>query len=110
MAYDNQLGGWYLLNPERDGTKPAGDAGSVTKVSSKKGYGIKDELKGKAKDAAGVVFGGSEGVSTTTNTSGSAAAAVSNGSAKSDAERVKALEAQLASAEAQNKGCNCVIS
>jgi hypothetical protein len=40
MAYDNQAPGWYLLDPEADGTPPEGEAGSVTKVSKKEGYGI----------------------------------------------------------------------
>jgi hypothetical protein len=39
FAYDAQLGGWYLLNPEKDGRVPEGEANSVTKVWSKKGYG-----------------------------------------------------------------------
>lgn len=43
MAYDNQAPGWYLLNPEKDGTPPAGEHGSVTKVSSK-GGGIKEAV------------------------------------------------------------------
>mmetsp|Transcript_7126 Transcript_7126/g.10615 ORF Transcript_7126/g.10615 Transcript_7126/m.10615 type:complete len:800 (-) Transcript_7126:162-2561(-) len=40
MAYDNQAPGWYLINPEEDGTPPGGEKGSVTKVSSKEGYGV----------------------------------------------------------------------
>lgn len=47
MAYDNQAPGWYLLNPEEDGVAPAGEKGSVTKVSSKKGYsGVGDIVSG----------------------------------------------------------------
>ena len=33
MAYDAQLGGWYLLHPERDGQPPGGAAGSVLHTS-----------------------------------------------------------------------------
>jgi hypothetical protein len=43
MAYDNQAPGWYLLNPEKDGTPPEGEHGSVTKVASK-GGGIKEAV------------------------------------------------------------------
>lgn len=51
MAYDNQLGGWYLLNPERDGVPPGGEAGSVTKVKSKKGYGMMETASDLAMQA-----------------------------------------------------------
>jgi hypothetical protein len=44
MAYDAQVAGWYLLHPEIDGTLPGGDAGSVTNVDSKQGYGISKDL------------------------------------------------------------------
>jgi hypothetical protein len=40
LAYDAQIPGWYLLNPEEDGQPPEGDAGSVSKVRTKDGYGV----------------------------------------------------------------------
>lgn len=45
--YDAQAPGWYLKNPE-DGTLPAGEAGSVTKVKSKKGTSSVKDLIGEA--------------------------------------------------------------
>lgn len=44
MAYDNQAPGWYLINPEVDGTPPGGEAGGVTHVSSKEGYGLMNSI------------------------------------------------------------------
>jgi len=44
MSYDAQKGGWYLNNPEEDGTLPGGEKGSVSKVKSKKGVGVTDSL------------------------------------------------------------------
>eukprot|EP01038_Epipyxis_sp_PR26KG_P004367 gene4367-6179_t len=49
FAYDNQTAGWYLLNPSEDGVEPGGQTGTVTKVKSKVGYGIKDEIKDAVK-------------------------------------------------------------
>ena len=43
MAYDNQAPGWYLINPEQDGTPPEGAHGTVTKVASR-GGGIKEAI------------------------------------------------------------------
>ena len=42
FAYDNQMGGWYLLNPD-DGVLPNGATGSVTKVRAKEISGPKSE-------------------------------------------------------------------
>lgn len=53
LAYDNQAPGWYLLNPEVDGTRPAGEAGSVTKVWKKDGYGIGEAIASGAAALAG---------------------------------------------------------
>jgi hypothetical protein len=53
MAYDNQAPGWYLLNPEVDGTPPGGEAGGVTNVSSKEGYGILNSVKSVLNDQFG---------------------------------------------------------
>lgn len=53
MAYDNQAPGWYLLNPEVDGTPPGGEAGGVTSVSSKEGYGIGNSIKSVLNDQFG---------------------------------------------------------
>mmetsp|Transcript_31815 Transcript_31815/g.53682 ORF Transcript_31815/g.53682 Transcript_31815/m.53682 type:complete len:126 (-) Transcript_31815:198-575(-) len=60
MAYDNQTGGWYLLNPDKDGTAPTGAAaGSVTKVASKKGHGVDTaDLAGAVKNEVEEVSGG----------------------------------------------------
>lgn len=52
MAYDNQAPGWYLLKPEIDGAPPAGEAGSVSKVWTKKGYGVGDAISSGASTLA----------------------------------------------------------
>eukprot|EP00604_Paraphysomonas_vestita_P004342 CAMPEP_0174825630 /NCGR_PEP_ID=MMETSP1107-20130205/42945_1 /TAXON_ID=36770 /ORGANISM="Paraphysomonas vestita, Strain GFlagA" /LENGTH=196 /DNA_ID=CAMNT_0016057421 /DNA_START=1839 /DNA_END=2429 /DNA_ORIENTATION=- len=53
MAYDNQAPGWYLINPEVDGTPPGGEAGGVTHVSSKEGYGIINTITNLIEDKIG---------------------------------------------------------
>jgi uncharacterized coiled-coil protein SlyX len=53
MAYDNQAPGWYLLNPEADGAPPGGEAGGVTNVKSKEGYGIMSSILSVANDQFG---------------------------------------------------------
>lgn len=53
FAYDAQLAGWYLLNPEKDGKPPSGEAGSVSKVWKKEGYGVTEGLIAAAKGLAG---------------------------------------------------------
>lgn len=53
MAYDNQAPGWYLLNPEVDGTPPGGEAGGVTRVSKKEGYGIMNSVMSVVNDHIG---------------------------------------------------------
>lgn len=57
FAYDSQRRGWYLVNPERDGKKPEGEQGSVTKVWKKEGYGISETLQTVAKEAASAIVG-----------------------------------------------------
>eukprot|EP01039_Chlorochromonas_danica_P003854 gene3853-4211_t len=57
FAYDSQRGGWYLVNPERDGKKPEGEQGSVTKVWKKEGYGVSETLQTVAKEAASAIVG-----------------------------------------------------
>ena len=44
MDYDSQLAGWYLLDPEKDGSLPQGDNDSITRVSKKAGYGIGEAI------------------------------------------------------------------
>jgi len=39
-----------LLDPKKDGTAPAGAAGSVTKVASKKGHGVGETIVAAAKE------------------------------------------------------------
>lgn len=51
FAYDAQVAGWYLVNPEKDGRAPEGEAGSVSKVWTKKGYGITEGLVAAASGA-----------------------------------------------------------
>ena len=50
FAYDAQRGGWYLLNPEKDGKAPEGEAGSVSKVWRKDGYGVTESIIAATKD------------------------------------------------------------
>lgn len=57
FAYDAQLGGWYLLHPEKDGKPPGGADGSVTKVARKEGYGIGETLQTAAAEMTAAVFG-----------------------------------------------------
>lgn len=47
FEYDPQAPGWYLVNPA-DGTLPAGEAGSVTKVQKKEGASTIKALVGEA--------------------------------------------------------------
>lgn len=57
FAYDAQRAGWYLLHPQRDGHQPEGEAGSVTKVRTKEGYGLGDQWRDVAKEMAATVVG-----------------------------------------------------
>jgi hypothetical protein len=58
LAYDNQAPGWYLLNPEADGTLPAGEAGSTSKVWKKEGYGVGEAISSAASGLANELDGG----------------------------------------------------
>lgn len=54
FSYDAQIAGWYLLNPEKDGKQPEGAAGEVSKVWTKKGYGVTEGLVAAASEALGM--------------------------------------------------------
>lgn len=57
FAYDNQMAGWFLLHPEKDGRKAEGESGSVTKVRTKEGYGVTEGLVEVAKGVASQLVG-----------------------------------------------------
>eukprot|EP01038_Epipyxis_sp_PR26KG_P003966 gene3966-5686_t len=57
FAYDAQIPGWYLLHPEKDGKPPEGEAGSVSKVWKKEGYGIGETVSTLVKTAITTVTG-----------------------------------------------------